>query len=32
VAEDDYSPELVEEQKRTQTMHAAEAHLKQLKL
>ena len=32
VAEDDYSPELVEEQKRTQTMHAAEAQLKQLKL
>ena len=32
VSEDDYSPELVEEQKRTQTMHAAEAQLKQLKL
>lgn len=32
IAEEDYTPELLEEQQRTQSMHAAEAQLRQLKI
>ena len=32
IAEEDYTPELLEEQQRTQSMHAAEAQLRQLKV